>query len=72
MLLILYAIIDYFSQSFKSLVQWLQNDFLKYLDHWEESTKKSTITSTGAKLSPADQKKMCLSEETLEGIRITG
>ena len=45
------------------LLQWLENDFLAYLQVWEDSVKDF----------PAyERKKMMLSQETLEGLRITG
>ena len=44
--------------------QWLEADFLKYLEEWE-------IEASTSGRSPSEQKKMCLSEETIEGLRIT-
>ena len=52
-------------------MQWLENDFLKYLNEWKESTKHVT-DDTRTKLSDSEQKKLCISEETLEGLHITG
>ena len=51
--------------------QWLENDFLQYLDDWEDSNKQVQVT-TNPEISNADLKKLCISEETLEGLRITG
>lgn len=47
-------------------LQWLENDFLSYLAEWEESV------ATRSDMSLAERKKMCLSRETLEGLRLTG
>ena len=43
--------------------QWLEQDFLKYLDTWEESVKSRE------KFTAAQKKQMLLSTETLLGIR---
>ena len=44
----------------------LEEDFLKYIDDWEGGVM-------GLKEVPyADRRKMCLSEETIEGLRIAG
>ena len=45
------------------LLQWLENDFLAYLQVWEDSVKDFPAN---------ERKKMMLSQETLEGLRITG
>ena len=45
--------------------QWLEDHFLKYLSDWEEYVESHTELS-------ADAKKMMLSRETLEGLKITG
>ena len=47
-------------------VQWLEKEFLGYLDEW----KASVASRPG--LKPAEQARMCLSRETLEGLHITG
>ena len=46
--------------------QWLENDFLGYLHAWEASVSSRTDVSL------AERDKMCLSRETLEGLRLTG
>ena len=47
-------------------VQWLDEDFLKYLQDWEDSVNAIEDLEAGAK------NKMLLSRESLEGIQITG
>ena len=47
-------------------IQWLSDVFLKYLEEWEQEV--SSIPGLGKK----EQRKMCLSLETLEGMRISG
>ena len=47
-------------------VQWLENEFLGYLDEW----KASVASREGLTLT--EEAKMCLSRETLEGLHITG
>ena len=46
--------------------QWLENEFLPYLDRWE----KSVIDRQG--FSDQAKKRMMLSTETLLGLRVTG
>ena len=46
--------------------QWLEKDFLKYLDTWEESVKSRE------KFTAAQKKQMLLRTETLLGIRRSG
>ena len=47
-------------------MQWLEEDFLLYLDNWEASVNTCTDV-------PQEQKKkLLLSAETIEGLRITG
>lgn len=46
--------------------QWLEEEFLPYLDAWEKSVKEREG------LSDAQKKRMTLSQETLLGLRITG
>ena len=45
------------------ILQWLKHNFLGYLDEWEASSQAQEG------LSQAENK---LSQETLEGLRITG
>ena len=46
-------------------VQCLEREFLQYINNWECTAQSNDqCTST--------QKKMCLSEKTIEGLRITG
>ena len=47
-------------------IQWLKHDFLSYLDEWEASSQAQDG------LSQAEKNKLCISRETLEGLRITG
>lgn len=47
-------------------MQWLMNDFLGYLDEWDLSVQNRE------EFTDAEKKKMCLSEETLGGLRMTG
>ena len=46
-------------------MQWLKDNFLGYIDGWEEVMGGEEFTTT-------QRKKMCLSQETSEGLRITG
>ena len=48
-------------------VQWLKEDFLGYLQEWDTSVEQRTGDFT-----EAERKKMRLSDETLEGLRMTG
>ena len=47
-------------------VQWLEEEFLGYLEEWEESV----ASRTG--FTAKERAMMCLSRETLDGLRITG
>ena len=47
-------------------VQWLQEDFLGWLDEWECS-----VMARGD-LSLSERDRLCLSRETLDGLRFTG
>lgn len=47
-------------------MQWLKEEFLGYLDEWEECVNKQLG------FTPAQKKMMLLSEETRKGLRITG
>ena len=47
-------------------IQWLKDNFLGYIDGWEKEVMgREEFTTT-------QRKKMCLNQETLEGLRITG
>ena len=46
--------------------QWLATDFLGYLDSWE----KEVADQPG--IERKEKQRMCLSKETLQGLRITG
>ena len=46
-------------------MQWLEKDFINYLDEWEESANGRED------LSESEKHKLCLSRETLEGLRFT-
>ena len=46
--------------------QWLEDEFLGYLDEWKK------YVNSDKSLSSADKARMMLSRETLEGITITG
>ena len=45
------------------LLLWLENDFLAHQQVWEDSVEDS---------QEYERKKMMLSQETLEGLQITG
>ena len=47
--------------------QWLQTEFLDYLDTWE-----SEVQTLPAEIAQSVKNKMCLSRETIEGLRMTG
>ena len=47
-------------------LQWLEKDFLGYLDKWEASVRAREGFTRAEKTS------MTLSKETLEGLRLTG
>lgn len=47
-------------------MQWLETEFLGYLNEWDSSVKGRTG------FTAAERKRMCLSDETLEGLRVTG
>lgn len=48
------------------IVQWLEMEFLGYLSEWDGSIKGRTG------FTDAERKRMRLSDETLEGLRVTG
>ena len=47
-------------------IQWLEEDFLLYLNNWETSVRGRTGFSV------AEQSKMMLSAETILGLKFTG
>ena len=47
-------------------IQWLETDFIEYLNEWEKSA------STRTDLDDSDKQKLCISRETIEGFRFTG
>ena len=47
-------------------MQWLENDFLGYLDEWEEDVKSREG------FEKDEQNLMLLSSETMTGLRMTG
>ena len=55
-----------FNRAFPCNFSGLQKDFLDYLDGWEKEV------SERQGVSKPEKKRMCLSRETLEGLRITG
>ena len=46
-------------------MQWLEGEFLEYLKQWEDKVSETEY-------SPQVKKAMCLSPETLQGIKMTG
>lgn len=52
--------------SIKLRMQWLKGDFLTYLNDWDKEL--SAIPDLPAK----EKQRMCLSKETLLGLKITG
>ncbi len=52
--------------TFCNHLQWLKDDFLQYLKDWEVSAQGQP----GVK--EADRNRTLLSQETLEGLRMTG
>ena len=63
---VLVGITHAFTRVISLYFQWLKNNFLGYLDGWEKEV------SGRQGFTKAQQKRMCLSKETLEGLRITG
>lgn len=47
-------------------MQWLKDDFLGFLHDWDEEVQSHTD------VDKAEKKKMIISRETIEGIKITG
>ena len=50
---------------YKLTMQWLEESFLGFIDSWEQEVKNSNRPAQ-------ERRKMMLSNETIEGIRITG
>ena len=48
-------------------MQWLEETYLKYLDDWEAS-----VQSREGKYTDAERNRMLLSQETRDGLRMTG
>ena len=48
------------------VLQWPEEDFLPYMDEWEESVKKREG------FTDAQKKRMLLSPQTILGLRMTG
>ena len=48
------------------LQQWLRKDFLNYFDEWDKEVAKIKG------LKQKEKQRLCLSKETLQGLRITG
>ena len=46
--------------------QWLEHDFLGYFEEWKKGVESRTGFSKG------EQTLMCLSQETLEGLHMSG
>ena len=49
------------------MFQWLQEDFMGYLQEWE-----SSVQEREGDFTQAERNKMQLSHETLQGLKITG
>lgn len=47
------------------IIQWLEEDFMKYLTEWEDSVMRREDFTLPQK------RMMCLSQETLEGLKMT-
>ena len=47
-------------------IQWLENEFLGYLKEWEKSVEQRNG------FTAAQKRMMILSNETIEGLKITG
>ena len=58
--------IPHFKFYYVSHFQWLEKDFMEYLDEWESSANMRED------LSDAEKQKLCISRETVEGLRVTG
>lgn len=56
--------ISYFNNNNACMLQWLEKDFLGYLQEWEDSVESRT--------DGKDNSTMLLSRETIEGLHITG
>ena len=51
------------------ILQWLENYFLDYLTEWDKSAAEDAKKFN---LEKTDKNKLCISRETIEGIRISG
>ena len=51
---------------FQLSLQWLENEFLGYLDEWDDCVQAREGFTNSEKM------KMTLSRDTLEGLRMTG
>ena len=49
-----------------TILQWLEKDFLGYLAEWDE------MIQCRENFTAAEKKKMTLSKDTLDGLRMTG
>ena len=49
-----------------NLIQWLKEDFMGWLDEWE------SCVESREDLSLSEKDRLCLSRETLDGLRFTG
>ena len=63
---VIITIIMLINVDFMHCPQWLETEFLAYLDEWERSVNGHPG------FDDADKKRMLLSQETLLGLRITG
>ena len=65
-LLVGFAVVTYMYIHTNNNLQWLERDFLDYLNEWQSSVAaRDGFTS-------AEKAMMTLSRETLEGLRVTG
>lgn len=55
-------------------LQWLETDFMGYLEEWNQSVRnrRQIIKGKEEKFTAAQRNKMCLSGETLAGLKMTG
>ena len=47
------------------LMQWLREDFMKYLQDWQQEVNALPVKKK-------ERQKFCLSRETMDGMKITG
>ena len=52
--------------SYLNYMQWLKEDFLGYIEEWQKSIEQRE------EFTNAQKQMMCLSKETLTGLKITG